>query len=129
VPSLQCVSCTLYPKPKNLKAEKLLLLDDAEFCVLPLTIDCKTNPFRVTQETSQPSQFLLHAILAISMQHLAKKGHDETLTVEMFSHRSMATDLYSKALSKADPLTLLDTLLIFVYLDVSKWFLNGMHAY
>ncbi len=82
-------------------------------------MDCTANPFRVRQETVQGSKYLLHAILALSMQHLAKKSHDETLAAEMQVHRSTATHLYSEALSKSAALALLDTLLILVNVDVS----------
>jgi Fungal specific transcription factor domain len=93
--------------------------DDKEFCIMPLTMDCIANPFRVRQESVKGSQYLLHAVLALSMQHLAKKNQDETLAQEMQVHRSTATHLYSEALSKSDALVLLDTLLILVNLDVS----------
>ena len=84
-------------------------------------MDCTANPFRVRQECVQGSQYLLHAILALSMQHLAKKSQDEALAQEMQVHRSAATHLYSEALSKSDALVLLDTLLILVNLDVSVY--------
>jgi len=82
-------------------------------------MDCTANPFRVRKECVQGSQYLLHAILALSMQHLAKQSQDKTLSLEMELHRSTATHLYSEALSKSDGLVLLDTLLILVNLDVS----------
>lgn len=95
--------------------------DDEEFCIIPLTMDCRANPFRVRQESVQGSQCLLHAVLALSMQHLAKKSLNKALTQEMQVHRSTATHLYSEALSKSDALALLDTLLILVNLDVSVY--------
>ena len=82
-------------------------------------MDCSANPFRVRQESSQGSRFLLHAIMALSMQHLAKKSRDEALLTEMLAHRSTATQLYSEALSESNTLSLLDTLLIMLNLDVS----------
>lgn len=102
------------------KFSPVLSLYDEEFCVIPLTMDCTANPFRVRQECVQGSQYLLHAILALSMQHLAKKSQDEALAQEMQVHRSAATHLFSEALSKSDALVLLDTLLILVNLDVTR---------
>jgi hypothetical protein len=63
------------------------------------------------------------------MQHLAKKSKDESLTADMLRHRSTATHLYGKALSKSNPLALLDTLLIIVNLDVSNDFLDSIQLY
>jgi hypothetical protein len=71
------------------------------------------------QENWKACQFLLHAILAVSAQHLAKKSKNSTLTTEMLTHRSIATHLYSEALVKSSAVTLLDTLLVLLNLDVS----------
>ena len=117
-PVLSLCKC-LNSSPVPLKAVSSQEADDQEFCIIPLTMDCTANPFRVRQECVQGSQYLLHAVLALSLQHMAKQSQDETLTQEMQVHRSTATHLYSEALSKSDALVLLDTLLILVNLDVS----------
>jgi hypothetical protein len=117
-PVLSLCKC-LNSSPVLPKAVSSQDADDQEFCIIPLTMDCTANPFRVRQECVQGSQYLLHAVLALSLQHLAKQSQDETLTKEMQVHRSTATHLYSEALSKSDALVLLDTLLILVNLDVS----------
>ena len=42
--------------------------------MFPLTMDCPINPFRVRTSRAGGPDFLLHAIMAVSSQHLAKKN-------------------------------------------------------
>ncbi|RFU35463.1 hypothetical protein B7463_g881, partial [Scytalidium lignicola] len=110
------------------KYGEILRLYDEEFCVVPLSTDCVHNPFRVPVERCESSPFLLHAILAISSHHLAKKNECAALTVDMHNHWSAAVQLFSKSLGQCSP-PLLDTILILVNFDTtqsasSPW---GMH--
>lgn len=86
---------------------------------MPLTRDCRINPFRAQTESFENCAFLLHAILALSSHHLAKMNKCDDLTIEMYHHRSTALHLFSHALSRPKSLPLLDTLLILVNLEVN----------
>ncbi len=92
--------------------------------MFPLTMDCPINPFRVSTSRAGKSDFLLHAIMAVSSQHLAKKTNRVELSLHLHSHRSKAMHLFTQALCQSDPCTLLDALLILVSLDVSI-FISG----
>ena len=83
-------------------------------------MDCRTNPFRVQQDRPESAAFLLHAILAVSTQHLAKKSNSVLLTAEMHNHWSTAVRLFSDALCRSNSLALLDTLLVLVNFEVSR---------
>ncbi|KAF2115738.1 fungal-specific transcription factor domain-containing protein [Lophiotrema nucula] len=91
-----------------------------EFCVVPLSLDCRTNPFRVHTNRIAKFSFLLHAILAVSSQHLAKKNHNSSLNIEMHRHSSTALKLFSKALIYSDIVSLLETILVIVNLETSQ---------
>ncbi|KAF2812325.1 uncharacterized protein BDZ99DRAFT_383101, partial [Mytilinidion resinicola] len=95
---------------------------DEEFCVMPLSRDCSTNPFRVRTARSGSSAFLLHAILALSSQHLAKKNDCIDLMTEMHNHRSSAIQLFSEALgnTQSNSLPLLDTVLVLINLEITQ---------
>ena len=92
--------------------------------MFPLTSDCLINPFRVSTSRAEKSDFLLHAIMAVSSQHLAKKTNRAELILRVHNHRSTAMHLFTRALCQSDPCTLLDALLILVSLDVSI-FISG----
>jgi hypothetical protein len=66
----------------------------------------------------ESSEFLLHAILAISSQHLAKKKNSVVLAAEMQNHQAIALRLFAEALSHTPASTLLDTLLLLVNFEV-----------
>ena len=89
--------------------------------MFPLTMDCPINPFRVRTTRAGESEFLLHAIMAVSSQHLAKKTNRPELNLQVHNHRSTAMHSFIQALSQSDPWTLLDALLILVSLDVSMF--------
>ena len=82
-------------------------------------MDCHINPFRVRKSRAEGSEFLLHAIMAVSSQHLAKKNNRADLGLQVHYYRSTAMYLFTQALCQSDPGTLLDALLILVSLDVS----------
>lgn len=96
------------------------MIDDAEFCILPLSMDCDDNPFRVSRKQCEAYPFLLHSVLALSFQHLAKQRNSPELVEETDRHRSMAVQLYSQALSHCSPNLLLDTLLLLFNFEVRK---------
>ena len=87
--------------------------------MFPLTMDCQVNPFRVRTSRAEGSEFLLHAIMAVASQHLAKKTNRAELSLQVHNHRSTAMHLFTRALCQSDPCTLLDALLILITLDVS----------
>jgi hypothetical protein len=80
-------------------------------------MDCRSNPFRV-QNICEGSEFLLHAILAISSQHLAKQKNSPALAVEMQNHQAIALRLFGQALNHTPASILLDTLLLLVNFEV-----------
>jgi len=78
-----------------------------------------SNPFRIRQDSCEGSAFLLHAMLAISSQHLAKKNNSVVLATEMWNHHATALRLFSEALDHVSASKLLDTLLLLVNFEVS----------
>lgn len=84
-------------------------------------MDCNTNPFRVRANQVERSEFLLHAIMAVSSQHLAKQTNRADLSLQVQNHRSTALHSFAQALCHTDPCLLLDTLLILISLDVSDF--------
>lgn len=94
------------------------IIDDQEFCIMPLTHDFAANPFRFTVETSRCSQLLLHCILALSYKHI----HRDTGTClnESRMHKSKALQML-KDLDGTAPLepNFLDAVLLLMTLDVS----------
>lgn len=115
-PIIAMCTYSLYDGPN--KASHSPLLDDEEFCVVPLTRDCQANPFRVHTASLKQHPFLLHAILAISSHHLSKLNKCDITAMEMHNHRSTALHLFSQVLEQPNPLPLLDTILILVNLEV-----------
>ncbi|KAK3046696.1 hypothetical protein LTR09_011843 [Extremus antarcticus] len=102
------------------KAGAILDMYNQEFCVLPLTMDCPSNPFRVEKHQCESSDFLLHAVMALSAQHLAKKNNDRSLALETQKHQATAIHLFSQALEYAPASRLLDTLLILVNFEATQ---------
>lgn len=87
---------------------------------MPLSRDCRTNPFRVPMERVASSESLLHAVVAISAQHLSKKEQTADLKVKMHEHWSAAIQLFRRDLNRGNFGTLIDTLLILINLEVSN---------
>ena len=98
-----------------------MLLDNEEFCVLPLTRDCQTNPFRIPESDLEGADFLLHAILATSSHFLAKRNNDPTLLAKMYDHQSMAMQSFGQALSHSKSTKLFDTLMLLVNFEVHNY--------
>lgn len=74
------------------------------------------------------SEFLLHAMLAISSQHLAKKNNSMVLATEMRNHQATALRLFAQALSDTPAVQLLDALLLLVNFEVSCQAVNVPHT-
>ncbi|KIW11300.1 hypothetical protein PV08_10600 [Exophiala spinifera] len=111
------------------KYESILTMYNEEFSMFPLTMDCPINPFRVRKIRGGESDFLLHAIVAMASQHLAKQTNRADLTLQVHNHRSTAIQLFAQALCQSDPFTLLDGLLLIVSLDLTQSALGtwGIH--
>lgn len=88
--------------------------------MLPLTQDCLSNPFRVQKNSCEDSTFLLHAVLALASQHIAKKDRSTSLLVETLDHQATALKLFRQALTHTSPFTLLDTLLLLVNFEATQ---------
>jgi hypothetical protein len=107
----------------------IFILDDGDFCIIPLMADCKSNPFRCRKGSSEGSRFLLHAVLALSVHHIAASTRDPKLVTEMLLHRSSAMHLYRMAMDdSSNNLALLDTMLIMMHVDVSPFTAKVMNS-
>ena len=84
---------------------------------MPLTHDCDANPFRVRLDRIQEFPSLLHAVMALSSQHLAKINRSSIMATEMHTHQSTAIQLFSKALNSPNSEPLLDTLLLLIIFE------------
>ncbi|KPI44183.1 uncharacterized protein AB675_6388 [Cyphellophora attinorum] len=91
-----------------------------EFCVLPLSEDVRCNPFRIDRESSENAAFLLHAVLAVASQHLAKKTKSAQMIDQMHAHQGMAVKLFSEAVANTPPSVALDTLLLLITFDATQ---------
>lgn len=82
------------------------------------------NPFRCREQTSQGSQLLLHAMLALCYRHMSH--NNGSWTIEAMKHKSTAQHLLQCATQannyeqprKGFELGILDTILILFTLDV-----------
>jgi hypothetical protein len=79
--------------------------------VVPLSSDCPANPFRFEISRIRDSPFLLHAVLALASQHLAKQNNCAMMATQMHDHWSTAMKLFSSALNQPDYRPILDTFL------------------
>ncbi|KAK5122250.1 hypothetical protein LTR85_004160 [Meristemomyces frigidus] len=102
------------------QAGAILEMYDREFCVLPLTMDVRHNPFRVRSDRCEGSPYLLHAVLAVSAQHLAKKHCNTSLLAEAQGHQALAVRHFREALDHTPAPRLLDTLLILVNFEATQ---------
>ncbi|KAL6879365.1 fungal-specific transcription factor domain-containing protein [Trichoderma novae-zelandiae] len=73
-------------------SSELLAFYDAELCTLPLTFDFSANPFRCNTDPSERPQYLFHALLAFSIQHVSRLGD---ATCEDLSDQQIASYRYS----------------------------------
>lgn len=94
--------------------------DNKEFCILPLTTDVQTNPFRVSLDQLEGADYLLHAVLATSSHFLSKRNNDQSLIASMYDHQSIAMRSLGQALSHSKSTKLFDTLMLLVNFGVSQ---------
>lgn len=84
---------------------------------MPLTHDYHANPFRVRLDRIQEFPSLLHVVMALSSQHLAKISNSTSMVLEMQNHKSTAIQLFSEALNSPNSEPLLDTLLLLIIFE------------
>src|SRR6266498_1498427 len=106
------------------RLSSLIIHPDGQlFCQYPITNDFSTNPFRYRQETSHGSQYLLHAILALSCHFRHRSPLQREPPGDAINHKNTAMVLYRDALEKditrSKSLSLLDTALALWQVDVS----------
>lgn len=102
------------------KVAAVLDMYDQEFCILPLSEDVRSNPFRVHRNDCEGSAFLLHAVLALASQHLAKKNNSAEMVTQMHNHQATAVKLFSEAVAYTPAFTALDTLLLLVNFEATQ---------
>ncbi|EXJ90280.1 hypothetical protein A1O1_03379 [Capronia coronata CBS 617.96] len=126
--------------PQTVHLEQLLNLYDRELCSLPITHDIVANPFRCRQNTSHGTKYLLHAILALSMQHFVRMNDtsDQDPSSQLaVSYKHTAVHLYTSALemeTSTSTLSFIDTALILCTLEslnsaAAPWELHLCNAY
>lgn len=90
-----------------------------------MTNDFSVNPYRYRPETTQGSQHLLHAIVAISCHFRLRSPSQSRPPADAINHKNRAIALYQGALAKDDiqfkGLSMLDTALALWQMEVS-WF-------
>lgn len=97
----------------------LIATDDQYFCVIPLSGDCPSNPFRFRMNRIGESPYLLHAVMAIASQHIAKQNNDSIMAAQTRNHWSTAIKLFSSALETPEYRSILDTLIVLINFEVS----------
>ncbi|PMD40625.1 hypothetical protein L207DRAFT_554328 [Hyaloscypha variabilis F] len=82
------------------KFETLLNLYDQDFCIVPLSGDVPSNPFRYQLDNSSGSQSLLHAILAVSCYHAGRQtSNGDYPSSDVINHQNTAVKLYHEELN------------------------------
>ncbi len=107
--------------------------DDNELCTLPLTFDFEANPFRCRKGSSQGSKHLLHALLAVSMQHVSRMNEipaDHPISQQIAAYKSSAAELCTVSILEAPEKSkslVLDTVLVLFCLDVRATAISLLH--
>lgn len=100
------------------------MVDDQKFCVIPLSGDVLSNPFRCRPETSRGSQSLLHAILAVSCYHAGRqKSSDVYPLCDALNHEHTAVTLYRDEVDNytgSQGVQLLDTAMVLFLSNVRR---------
>lgn len=100
-----------------------ILVDDQDFCVVPLSGDVSSNPFRCQLGTSSGSQSLLHAILAVSCYHAGRQENKGDYSPsDVVDHHTAAVTLYRNELDTytgSKGVQLLDTTMVLFLFNVS----------
>ncbi|KAH8810619.1 fungal-specific transcription factor domain-containing protein [Xylogone sp. PMI_703] len=106
------------------KFESLLIMYDQNFCIVPLTGDVSSNPFRFRLEASRGSQALLHAVLAVSCHHAGRlERRDNYLHFDVLSHHNTAVKLYRDEFESCAGLQgapLLDTVMVLFLFNATQ---------
>lgn len=112
-----------------LNCKRLMFVpDDHEFSVIPLTFDLIHNPFRCTREALKESDFLLHAVLALSCHHTDNQRSSpkqRKASSVVLEHGQIALRLLRQTLGSGDSVvqlssSLLDAIIVLFSLDVSR---------
>jgi hypothetical protein len=92
------------------------LLDNSEFCTIPLTFQLRINPFQYRPDLDPEPTFLVHAVMALSGHHVN--------SISTLNHRHTSLQLLRQnlnAFSDAETMySVLDTIVILFSLDVSQ---------
>jgi Fungal specific transcription factor domain len=108
--------CMYFVHTFALPNSDIQLLDNSEFCTIPLTFHLRINPFRYRTDIDPEPTFLVHAVMALAGHHV-----NSTSTL---SHRHAALQLLRQNLNAfSDTETMysvLDTIVILFSLDVSQ---------
>ncbi|KAK5065227.1 hypothetical protein LTR84_001065 [Exophiala bonariae] len=107
----------------SLESSTLLTWYAEELCTVPLTSDFQENPLRCERVSLNGPKYLLHAVLAISMQHVYRANDqclDESVAQTIISYKNSATQLCQKALIDARGrlnTSVIDAILVLFTLD------------
>ncbi|KAL6876302.1 fungal-specific transcription factor domain-containing protein [Trichoderma longibrachiatum] len=129
----------LIPQPA-IGSSELLAFYDAELCTLPLTFDFSANPFRCNTGPSLRPQYLFHALLAFSIQHVSRLGDamcKDLTDQQIASYRYSANNQSTVELIFAGESTkhfVVDTILVLFALDTltsaaGPWYARLSDAY
>ena len=94
--------------------------DNRDFSTVPFSDPSTGNPFSMDLTHLKTSPFLLHAILALTSQHLAKRDDKADLAVQSKDHWSTAVKLYSTAVTKEGHPGVVDTLVSLMHYGVTQ---------
>ncbi|CRG87158.1 hypothetical protein PISL3812_04174 [Talaromyces islandicus] len=111
------------------KFDALLDLYDQNYCIVPLSGDIPSNPFRCRLEISHQPSALMHAVLAVSSYHAGRQlRRDDSSLVNVIDHQNAAMKLYDEEIlhftvSKG-PQLLDTTMLLFMFKATQSAFSN-----
>lgn len=131
------LSSLLYQQPRGgASFLDVLNLYDSEYCVVPITLDILMNPFRLRKETSNGSRFLLRAVLAVTLHHIARKDGDKSLHLRALDYHQASFSEFTQELSADfnNDIRYLDTLILLFNFKAmqtakSSWTIHLRQAY
>ena len=108
--------CMHLTSTQTLSNYGLLLSDNAELCMIPLTFHLRINPFRYRTDLDPEPAYLIHAVMALAGHHVGSNA--------ALSHRHEALQLLRRSLDIFDDsetmYSALDTIIVLFSLDVSQ---------